>query len=144
MKLYLAAPLFTWGEREQNRQLAEELTALGYECFLPQAQEANVRAMSAHAIYMTDVRGVDWCDVIVACVDGPDPDSGTAWELGYALAKSKPAILYRTDFRSGGDFGGQPVNLMLTCGARGYVYFRGTHISDLADAIDYKLGGLVP
>ena len=33
-------------------------------------------------------------------MDGPDPDSGTCWECGYAYRK-KPVILFRTDFRAG-------------------------------------------
>ena len=52
-------------------------------------------------------------DVIVANVDGPDPDSGTCWEIGYAYRK-KPIILYRTDFREAGDAANAPVNLMMT------------------------------
>ncbi len=32
-------------------------------------------------------------------MDGPDPDSGTAWECGYAYGK-KPIILIRTDNRA--------------------------------------------
>jgi nucleoside 2-deoxyribosyltransferase len=32
-------------------------------------------------------------------MDGPDPDSGAAWEVGYAFGARKPVILVRTDFR---------------------------------------------
>ena len=32
-------------------------------------------------------------------MDGPDPDSGTAWEVGYAFRK-KPIVLVRTDSRT--------------------------------------------
>jgi nucleoside 2-deoxyribosyltransferase len=31
---------------------------------------------------------------------GPDPDSGTAWEVGYAFGTKKPIVLVRTDFRA--------------------------------------------
>jgi nucleoside 2-deoxyribosyltransferase len=51
---------------------------------------------------------------VVACMDGPDPDSGTAWECGYAFAKGKPIVCYRTDFRITGDTEGAPYNLMLS------------------------------
>jgi nucleoside 2-deoxyribosyltransferase len=47
-------------------------------------------------------------------MDGPDPDSGTAWECGYAYAKDKPVVCYRTDFRITGDTEGAPYNLMLS------------------------------
>jgi hypothetical protein len=65
--------------------------------------------------------GLDWAEVIVANIDGPDVDSGTAWELGYMHARNKPALLYRTDFRAAGDFDGQPCNLMLSVPARAYI-----------------------
>ena len=44
-------------------------------------------------------------------MDGPDPDSGTAWECGYAYGK-KPILLVRTDFRAQTGSGG-PYNAML-------------------------------
>jgi nucleoside 2-deoxyribosyltransferase len=31
-------------------------------------------------------------------MDGPDPDSGTSWEVGYAFRR-KPIVLVRTDTR---------------------------------------------
>ena len=34
---------------------------------------------------------IDWADMVVACMDGPDPDSGTAWECGYAHVEGKPS-----------------------------------------------------
>lgn len=132
MRLYLAGPLFTLGERTQNAVLAAHFRLAGYEVFLPQETEENLRREpSAKAIFDSDVKGVDWCDVVVACIDGPDPDSGTAWELGYAFAKGKSSVLYRTDFRTAcGDFDGQPVNLMLSVPADGIVHFSGPVIME--------------
>jgi nucleoside 2-deoxyribosyltransferase len=75
------------------------------------------------AIFEEDVRGIDWADVVVANMDGPDPDSGTCWECGYAYRK-KPIVIFRTDFRVGyekrndahsaEEVGQAPYNLMLT------------------------------
>ncbi len=45
-------------------------------------------------------------------MDGPDPDSGTAWECGYAFGR-KPVVLVRTDIRSQPG-SGAPYNAMLT------------------------------
>jgi len=45
------------------------------------------------------VGGIDWADGLVAIMDGPAPDSGTAWEVGYAFGTKKPIVLVRTDFR---------------------------------------------
>jgi nucleoside 2-deoxyribosyltransferase len=45
------------------------------------------------------VGGIDWADGLVAIMDGPDPDSGTCWEVGYAYGTKKPVVLVRTAFR---------------------------------------------
>ncbi|HMK70966.1 MAG TPA: nucleoside 2-deoxyribosyltransferase [Xanthobacteraceae bacterium] len=111
MRLYLAGPLFTTAEQEFNSRLAALLRQAGYEIFLPQEHEQ--RDKSASEIFLSDVAGVDWADAVVANMDGPDPDSGTCWECGYAYRK-KPIVLYRTDFRAAHEPGKAPYNLMLT------------------------------
>ncbi len=108
MKLYFAGPLFTSAERAWNDDLAKALRDGGHEVFLPQDQEPG---KDAPGIFSTDVGGIDWADALVAIMDGPDPDSGTAWECGYAYGK-KPILLIRTDFRQTGS--GAPYNAMLT------------------------------
>jgi nucleoside 2-deoxyribosyltransferase len=109
MKLYFAGPLFSAAERAWNDELAGALRDAGHEVFLPQDQEP---AKDAAGIFTTDVGGIDWADAMVAIMDGPDPDSGTAWEVGYAFGK-KPVVLIRTDSRSQTG-SGAPYNPMLT------------------------------
>jgi nucleoside 2-deoxyribosyltransferase len=111
-KLYLAGPLFTLAEQSFNAELARFLESEGFEVWLPQEHEP--RNNTATAIFAMDVEALDWADMVVACMDGPDPDSGTAWECGYAYAKGKPIVCYRTDFRISGDTHGAPYNLMLS------------------------------
>ena len=111
-KLYLAGPLFSLAEQRFNVDLARFLKKKGFKVWLPQTHEP--RDKTAKAIFDMDVEGLDWADMVVACMDGPDPDSGTAWECGYAFAKGKPIVCYRTDFRLSGDTEGAPYNLMLT------------------------------
>ena len=102
MKLYFAAPLFTTPEREWNAEVAAALRAAGHEIFLPQEKEPG---KDGPGIFAADVDGLDWADGLVAIMDGLDPDSGTAWEVGYAFRK-KPIVLVRTDFRAmAGDAG---------------------------------------
>jgi nucleoside 2-deoxyribosyltransferase len=96
MKLYFAGPLFTTPEREWNAEVAAALRAAGHEIFLPQEREPG---KDGPDIFATDVGGIDWADGLVAIMDGPDPDSGTSWEVGYAFRK-KPIVLVRTDLRS--------------------------------------------
>ena len=114
MKLYLAGPLFTTAEQEFNRQLRDRLEILGHEVWLPQEHEPRER--SAQAIFEADVAGLEGAEVVVANMDGSDPDSGTCWECGYAY-KKKPIILFRTDFREAGDVPSSPFNLMLSASA---------------------------
>ena len=111
-KIYLAGPLFTLAEQRFNAELARFLEAAGFEVWLPQEHEP--RENTAKAIFDMDVEAIDWADMVVACMDGPDPDSGTAWECGYAYGRAKPVVCYRTDFRSSGDSAATPYNLMLS------------------------------
>jgi nucleoside 2-deoxyribosyltransferase len=111
-KIYLAGPLFTIAERDFNAALARFLEGHGFDVWLPQEHEP--RRKTAKAIFQLDVEAIDWADLIVACMDGPDPDSGTSWECGYAFAKGKPIVCYRTDFRVSGDVEDTPYNLMLS------------------------------
>jgi nucleoside 2-deoxyribosyltransferase len=96
MKLYFAGPLFTTPERNWNVDVVAALRAAGHEVFLPQEKEPG---KDAAGIFGTDVGGIEWADVVVAIMDGPDPDSGTSWEVGYAYGSQKPIVLVRTDFR---------------------------------------------
>jgi len=95
MRIYFAAPLFAAAERDWNATLAAALRGAGHEVFLPQEQEPG---RDAAGIFAGDVGGIDWADSVVAIMDGADPDSGTAWEVGYAYGK-KPIVLVRTDMR---------------------------------------------
>jgi nucleoside 2-deoxyribosyltransferase len=111
MRIYLAGPLFTAAERSFNRRLRDLLEPYGHEVWLPQEHEPRTRG--ARDIFLMDVEGLDSSDVVVANMDGPDPDSGTCWECGYAY-KKKPIVVYRTDFRKSGDTETSAYNLMLT------------------------------
>ena len=96
MKLYFAGPLFTTPERTWNAEVVAALRAAGHEIFLPQEQDPG---KDAAGIFATDVGGIDWADGLVAIMDGPDPDSGSCWEVGYAYGSKKPIVLVRTDLR---------------------------------------------
>ena len=97
MKVYFAGPLFTTAERTWNAEVAAALRTAGHEVFLPQEQEPG---RDAAGIFATDVGGIDWADGLLAIMDGPDPDSGTSWEVGYAFGLRKWTVLVRTDIRA--------------------------------------------
>ena len=132
MKIYLAGPLFTLAEQEFNRRLRELLEKERHEVWLPQEHEES--GLSARAIFEIDVAGLDASQVVVANLDGPDPDSGTCWECGYAYGK-KPVVVFRTDFRAAGDAPGSPCNLMLSASADKVVLAPRASIEELASRI---------
>jgi nucleoside 2-deoxyribosyltransferase len=138
MRIYMAGPLFSAAELAFNRELASLLRGRGHDVFLPQEHEQR-KDMPA-AIFESDVRGLDWAEVVVACLDGPDPDSGTCWELGYAYGKNKPSIVYRTDFRL--FEGTDPINLMMTESADHVVIMPMADVAALAAEIGKRLDGI--
>lgn len=136
-KLYMAGPLFSSAEKTFNSSLAAMLRRRGFDIFLPQEHEQ--RKDRPDMIFRSDVDGIDWADAIVANLDGPDPDSGTCWELGYGYGVKKPCIVYRTDFRL--FEGADKVNLMMTESADHVIYHSGS-LTQLADRLDRVLRGL--
>ena len=134
MRIYFAGPLFTTGERDFNTAVVARLRAAGHEVFLPQDQELN--AYDPARIFRNDVDHVDWSTVVIGIMDGSDPDSGTAWEIGYAYAKGTPIILLRTDFREwGGRTGEAPYNLMLTESATEHIELAIPTVDEAAGAL---------
>jgi nucleoside 2-deoxyribosyltransferase len=116
--IYFAAPLFTMAEWTWNTELAERLERLGFTVILPQNSSAGARREDGtyhpERLFRIATCSMDQADVILAILDGPDVDSGTAWECGYGYAKGKPVIGVRTDLRAGGDDTAAAVNLMLS------------------------------
>ena len=115
MRIYLSAPLFSQAERRWNRGLAAELEKriAGAEVILPQDLKPggayNSRTFFRH-LFQGCVEGVRSADVVVAVLDGPDVDSGTAFEVGIAWERGIPVVGVRTDFRESQDRG---VNLVI-------------------------------
>jgi len=116
MLVYLAAPLFTQVERRWNRELARllEERVEGLEVVLPQDYRVEGRFNDRQRLaelFRLCMKDVDRADTIVAILDGPDADSGVAFEMGYAHAQGKPIIGVRTDFRQSQERG---VNMMVS------------------------------
>lgn len=133
MRIYFAGPLFTTPERTWNAEVTAALRAAGHEVFLPQEQEQE-RGRDGPGIFTTDVGGIDRADGLVAIMDGPDPDAGTAWEVGYAFGTGKTIVLVRTDFRalagSAGDY-----NPMLTQAATARIDLPAASTTEVIAAI---------
>ncbi len=63
---------------------------------------------------------LDQADVLIALLDGPQVDDGTAWEIGYffSIRERSRIIGIRTDVRNAGESSNSVVNAMIemSCG----------------------------
>ncbi|MCP8858410.1 nucleoside 2-deoxyribosyltransferase [Latilactobacillus fuchuensis] len=139
-QVYLAGPFFS---PEQTKRLDQVATLLAKN---PTIDSSAIFRPGDHsypdaefgtfewqtATFNIDIRQIDQADVVVAMLDYrheeglTEPDSGTMWECGYAVAHHKPVILvrYRDDL---------PINLMLTGSAT--AIFNGAN--DIANLASY-------
>lgn len=112
-KAYVAGPLFDEGERWWIERVDALVAAAGFETFLPHRDNPPKDEHNVRAIFETDKRAIDECDIVVANLNGVITDDGTAWELGYAHARGKYVIGLHTDWRQ--RFPHEVVNLMMEC-----------------------------
>ena len=83
MKIYCAGPLFTQAERDYIDGYAAKFRAAGIDCFVPHEQTGEKLSISADSIFHTDYDdGVATANAVVAWLDGPMCDDGTAVEIG--------------------------------------------------------------
>ena len=108
VNVYLAAPFFSESQIKKvellENALSKNKTVANFfspmRCQHPESLPQEVEAFTpewAKATMENDVNEVNKADIIVAIVDfdKQDTDSGTAWELGYAIALEKPTYLIR-------------------------------------------------
>ena len=82
MRIYVAGPLFTEAERAWLDVLAVRLRAEGWNCFFPHEHFAKPVELSPEEVYRADAEGVRAADALLAWLDGPGVDDGTAAEIG--------------------------------------------------------------
>jgi nucleoside 2-deoxyribosyltransferase len=94
VKIYFAGPLFTPYERGFIDECAAQLRAAGFDVFVPHEHElALTDSVTAERIFAKDWVGLSEADAVLALLDGPLVDDGTACEIGifYALMQTDPA-----------------------------------------------------
>lgn len=94
LRVYFAGPLFTPYERSFIDACAATLRADGFEVFVPHEHElAIVADVSAAMIFAKDRSGIEGAHAMLAVLDGPSVDDGTACEIGmfHALMQSDPS-----------------------------------------------------
>jgi nucleoside 2-deoxyribosyltransferase len=92
MRIYFAGPLFTPYERGYIDECAAQLRADGFEVFVPHEHELAQSNTTAEWIFGKDMDGLGPANAVLALLDGPMVDDGTACEIGifYALQQSDP------------------------------------------------------
>lgn len=132
LRIYIASPL---GFSETGRMVHESLLVplirrAGYQVLDPWRLTPAVKLERARRvrddrrrretwrrlnaeIAETNRRAIERADAVVAVLDGSDVDSGTAAEIGFAFARGKRIVGYRSDFRRTGDNEGATVNLQV-------------------------------
>ncbi len=93
MKVYFAGPLFTPYERTYIDECAAQLRADGLEVFVPHEHELAMSDTTPEWIFAKDMDGLGPANAVLALLDGPMVDDGTACEIGifYALMQSDPS-----------------------------------------------------
>ncbi len=111
--IYFAGELFSLKHLLGNAVLAEQIhleSQNRYKCILP--QDLEQRETTPTAVRDQDLLHVVSCDLGLFHFDGSELDSGTVVEFIISKLLDIPSVIVRTDFRSGGDLGLDPWNLM--------------------------------
>ena len=108
MKVYIAAPLFSSAEKKENEEVDCILKLCGHETYLPQRDGGCFTDLPDYingrpkevVLHEKDIMALEWCDILLFVFDGRVPDEGACFELGYAYAKGKHCVGFKTDTRS--------------------------------------------
>ena len=87
--VYLAGPFFTLSEKLFIAECRNIITAMGVNVFSPYH---DVGEGKAEDVAPKDIDALNGCDCVFAIVDGLD--SGTMFEIGYAVAHGKRVVAY--------------------------------------------------
>ncbi len=114
-RIYLSGPLFSrgeiaWGQRVKSF-LEDRLP--GVQIIWP--HELSSCQAGPGQIFDINQKALNDADLMVAMLDGPQVDDGTAWEIGYFFSQGKSILGLRTDLRRAGETDSSRVNLMIEC-----------------------------
>jgi nucleoside 2-deoxyribosyltransferase len=82
MRIYVAGALFSEAERAWLDSLAARLREEGFDCFVPHEQFSELEELTPAEVFRVDAQGVRDANVLLAWLDGPSIDDGTACEIG--------------------------------------------------------------
>lgn len=82
MRIYLAGPLFAEAERDWLDRLAARLRDEGLDPFVPHEHFDALAELTPDEVYRVDGEGLRSSNALLAWLDGPVIDDGTAAEIG--------------------------------------------------------------
>ena len=82
MRIYVAGALFSEAERAWLDGLAARLRDEGFDCFVPHEQFSELEELTPTEVFRIDGQGIRDANVLLAWLDGPSIDDGTACEIG--------------------------------------------------------------
>jgi len=101
VKIYLAGPLFSPAQRDFLDACALRLRDAGFDCFVPHQESGRLdsisaRSISARSVFDLDYReGIEKANALVAWLDGPAVDDGTACEIGIYFGLLQQRVAWR-------------------------------------------------
>jgi len=98
IKIYIAGPLCTEGNRKFLEKINKICEELGFDTFLPHRDAGLFKELKDISdISKRDVEELHKCAVLIGVLDGICVGAGTAWEMGYFQALGKKVIGLKTD-----------------------------------------------
>lgn len=143
MKVYLAAPFFTPGQRHVVARIRERLERFDHHIFDPELESRSVWKGRAPAectdadrrqVLNLNRQGIMHADAVVAWLRGTGgnfTDQGVVWELGYAFAMGIPTIGFVAMEETA-----QEVNLMIAASIDAVVHE--THITSALSTLAFQ------
>jgi len=126
--VYLAGPFFKPEHTAELKKVEEWLKRVGLTFYSPRLELRYKPGVSedivAQRAFWLNKYHIKSCRMVLACLSFPD--SGTAWELGYAEALQQPRLGWTTNPKAG-------MNLMVR---------QTVHVLTHLDALEIGLGSL--
>lgn len=137
--VYLAAPFFDDAQKQRIEQVKAALianpTINSDGIFIPEEHQFEEEPFGSRAwqqyVYASDMRQVHRADLVVAILDYDmtsatnEPDSGTMFEVGAAVAEKTPVLIVQFDAK-------KDLNLMISQGLTAYFDVNQNGLKELA------------
>ena len=133
---YLAGPFFNNDQLNMQEKIEDMFKLHGKKCFSPRLDAGtlpeNASKKDMYKVFLADLEAIKHSKILFANISFRD--TGTSVEIGYALSRNIPVILFWNDKIHDSEH----VNLMLAMACDGNVIQNWTELSD------YLENGILP